>query len=562
MPGEIIVNVTPREIRLALMQNGELQEIYFENADHHRIAGNIYKGKVTNVLPGMQAAFVDIGLEKNAYLYVTNALTMNTVINGVRKKRNKRKKINQLLHPNQDVIVQITKEPIGTKGARVNSKISLPGRYLVLTPLEKKIGVSQRIKDSKERARLRKIGDKISKKDVGLIIRTAAEGISEHKIRQDYTFLINLWKKIKIKAVKTKAPVLLHEDADLIFRAVRDLFDGDIENFHVDNREVYQRVVSIVKDLAPEAKDNIHLYKKKRNIFDVFGVESEINKALKRKVWLKCGGHLIIDRTEAMTVIDVNTGKYVGKNDLSDTVLKTNLEAAEEVARQLRLRDIGGIIIVDFIDMTTRKNQTKVIEALEEAFLKDRAKPTVLDITKLGLIEITRKKVSSGLSDIMQKECPYCEGTGRVVSEEAIGTYLENEIKNYFRTYTPEAILIEVNPLVAAVLIGSGGSNLQRLEREVGGTIYVRGAENRHVSEWKIVSSGTSESVQAKALPVNKGDVLTILVEEKHQSNENIGIARVNGYVLQIPNAGDQVGERVRIEIEETHRTYAITKII
>jgi len=217
LPGEIIVNVTPREIRLALMQDGELQEIYFENADHFRIAGNIYKGKVTNVLPGMQAAFVDIGLEKNAYLYVSNALTMNTVINGVKKKRNRRKKINQLLHPNQDVIVQITKEPIGTKGARVNSKISLPGRYLVLTPLEKKIGVSQRIKDSKERSRLKNIGDKISKKNVGLIIRTAANGVSEHKIRQDYTFLINLWKKIKIKAVKSKAPVLLHEDADLIF---------------------------------------------------------------------------------------------------------------------------------------------------------------------------------------------------------------------------------------------------------------------------------------------------------------------------------------------------------
>src|SRR6056297_3621358 len=401
------------------MQNGELQEIYFENPDHHRIAGNIYKGKVTNVLPGMQAAFVDIGLEKNAYLYVSNALTMNTVINGVKKKR---KKINQLLHPNQDVIVQITKEPIGTKGARVNSKISLPGRYLVLTPLEKKIGVSKRIKDGKERSRLKKIGDKISNKNVGLIIRTAANGVSEHKIRQDYTFLINLWKKIKIKAVKSKAPVLLHEDADLIFRAVRDLMDDDIDSFHVDNRDVYKRVVSIVKDLVPEKVDNIHLYKEKRNIFDVFGVESEINKALKRQVWLNCGGHLIIDRTEAMTVIDVNTGKYVGKNDLSDTVLKTNLEAAEEVARQLRLRDIGGIIIVDFIDMTTTKNQKMVIEALEEAFLKDRAKPTVLDITRLGLVEITRKKVSSGLSDIMQKECPYCDGTGRVVSEEAIGT--------------------------------------------------------------------------------------------------------------------------------------------
>ncbi len=561
MPGEIIVNVTPRETRLALMEEGALQEIYYEKPDQHRIAGNIYKGKVTNVLPGMQAAFVDIGLEKNAYLYVSNALTMNTVINGMKKNR-KRKKINQLLHVNQDVIVQITKEPIGSKGARVNSKISLPGRYLVLTPLEKKIGVSQRIEDTKEKHRLRKIGDLISKKNEGLIIRTAAKGVSEHDLRQDYSFLINLWKKIKIKAVKSKAPVLLHEDADLVFRAVRDLFDGDVDRFIVDDKDVYQRLVSIVKDLAPEAKNKIELYKQKRNIFDVFGVEAEINKALKRKVWLKCGGHIIIDRTEAMTVIDVNTGKFVGKNDLSDTVLKTNLEAADEIARQLRLRDIGGIIIVDFIDMTTKKNQTKVVEALEKAFLVDRAKPTVLGITSLGLMEITRKKVSSGLSDIMQKECPYCEGTGRVVSEEAIGTYLENEIQKYFSTYDTEAILIEVNPLVAAVLIGSGGSNLQRLEREVGGTIYIRGAENRHINDWKIVSSGTSESVQAQALPVNVGDMLTVLIEEKHQSNSDVGIARVNGYVLQVPGAGNRVGKRVRIEVMKTHRTYAMTKIV
>jgi ribonuclease G len=561
LPGEIIVNVTPRETRLALMEEGALQEIYYEKPDQHRIAGNIYKGKVTNVLPGMQAAFVDIGLEKNAYLYVSNALTMNTVINGMKKNR-KRKKINQLLHVNQDVIVQITKEPIGSKGARVNSKISLPGRYLVLTPLEKKIGVSQRIEDTKEKHRLRKIGDLISKKNEGLIIRTAAKGVSEHDLRQDYSFLINLWKKIKIKAVKSKAPVLLHEDADLVFRAVRDLFDGDVDRFIVDDKDVYQRLVSIVKDLAPEAKNKIELYKQKRNIFDVFGVEAEINKALKRKVWLKCGGHIIIDRTEAMTVIDVNTGKFVGKNDLSDTVLKTNLEAADEIARQLRLRDIGGIIIVDFIDMTTKKNQTKVVEALEKAFLVDRAKPTVLGITSLGLMEITRKKVSSGLSDIMQKECPYCEGTGRVVSEEAIGTYLENEIQKYFSTYDTEAILIEVNPLVAAVLIGSGGSNLQRLEREVGGTIYIRGAENRHINDWKIVSSGTSESVQAQALPVNVGDMLTVLIEEKHQSNSDVGIARVNGYVLQVPGAGNRVGKRVRIEVMKTHRTYAMTKIV
>lgn len=564
MAGEIVINVNPRETRLAVMVNKELQEIYFENSDHHRIAGNIYKGRVTNVLPGMQAAFVDIGLEKQAYLYVSNAVPMEAVIQGVsqRKTRGKKKKIGQLLKVNQEVIVQMTKEPLGSKGARVNSIISLPGRYLVLTPLEKDIGISQRIRSAKERNRLRKLAEKIVDNNNGLIIRTAAEGISEEKMRQDYIFLTKLWDNIKEKAINTKAPVLLHEDADLIFRAVRDLFEGEIKSFHVDDRDTYKRLSSIVRDLVPEAKNSVHLFKRNVSIFEHFGVEDEIRKALKRKVWLKSGGHIIIDRTEAMTVIDVNTGKFVGRDDLSETILKTNLEAAEEVARQLRLRDIGGIIIIDFIDMTNPISQARVTETLEEAFLMDRSKPTVLGLTHLGMMEVTRKKVSSGLSDYMVKDCPYCDGSGRVVSEEAVGTFLENEIKKTFRIYSPEALLLEVNPIVAAVLIGAGGSNLQRLEREVGGAIFIRGADHLHVEDWKILHTGSVAEVEGFALPVNVDDVLTIMVEEPHQANSDTGIARVNGYVLQIPGGGKKVGERVRVKIVQTYRTYADTVIV
>ncbi len=561
MSSEIIVNVNIREIRLALMENGSLREIYLEKPDQHRIAGNIYKGKVVNVLPGMQAAFIDIGLEKNAYLYVSNALPIETVLNGRRKKR-KRKKINEILHPNQSVIVQITKEPIGSKGARITSRISLPGRYMVLTPLDNHIGISHRIAKESERKRLRKLANEVCQNGEGLIVRTAASGISNKELKRDYRFLKLLWENIKDKSRKSKAPALLHHDADLIFRAVRDIFESDVKKFIIDDRKVYQRVLSIASDLAPDCIDRVFLYTQNRDIFDTFGVEAEINKALKRKVWLKCGGYLIIDKTEAMTVIDVNTGKFVGKKNLSDTILKTNLEAASEIARQLRLRDIGGIIIIDFIDMETEVNQMKVLQALDDAIIDDRAQPTVLGITGLGLVEMTRKKVSFGLSEIMQKNCPYCEGSGRVISEEAMCSYLENEIKKYFSTYSTEAILIEVNPLVAAVLIGAGGSNLNRLEKECNGTIFVRGAEHRHVSDWMIISAGTSESVQMQALPVSEGDRLSVFIEERHQNNPSIGIARVNGYVLQVPDGGPHVGKRIRLEVKKTFRTYGITQIV
>ncbi|QOR36330.1 Rne/Rng family ribonuclease [Clostridium sp. 'deep sea'] len=562
MGNEIVVNVNAREIRLALMENGNLQEIYVEKPEQQRIAGNIYKGKVINVLPGMQAAFIDIGLEKNAYLYVSNALPIETVLTGNGKRKKKRKRINEILHPNQSVIVQITKEPIGTKGARITSKISLPGRYMVLTPMDSHIGISHRVDGEKERKRLRKLANEVCQNGEGLIVRTAANGVSNRELKRDYRFLKLLWESIKEKSRKLKAPALLHHDADLIFRSVRDFFGIDIDQFIIDDSKVYKRVLSIASDLAPDCIDRVFHYTQKRDIFDTFGVETEINKALKRKVWLKCGGYLIIDRTEAMTVIDVNTGKFVGKKNLADTILKTNLEAATEIARQLRLRDIGGIIIIDFIDMETEVNQMKVLTALDEAIIDDRAQPTVLGITSLGLVEMTRKKVSSGLSEIMQKNCPYCEGSGRVISEEAMCSYLENEIKKYFSSYSTEAILIEVNPLVAAVLIGSGGSNLNRLEKECRGTIFIRGAENRHVSDWTIISAGTSENVQMQALPVSEGDRLSVFIEEQHQNNPSMGIARVNGYVLQVPEGGNFVGKRVRLEVVKTNRTYGISQIV
>ncbi len=561
MASEIIVNVNARDIRLALMENGQLQEIYFEKHDQQRLAGNIYKGKVTNVLPGMQAAFIDIGLEKNGYLYVTNAVAFSDVYQKQQPSKRKRRKINEILHQNQDVIVQITKEPLGTKGARVTSRISLPGRYLVYTPLDTRIGVSHRVNSERDRKRLKSLANSLSSKE-GLIVRTAALSVSQAELQRDFEFLKRLWNNIKQKAKTVKAPALLHEDADLIFRSIRDVFESDVTRFMVDDRKVYERVLSIASDLAPQIVDKVFHYTQKRNIFDTYGVEGEINKALKRKVWLKCGGNLIIDRTEALTVIDVNTGKFVGKSNLADTILKTNLEAAAEIARQLRLRDIGGIIIADFIDMNTDLNRTKVIDALKEAMISDRSQPDVLGITSLGLIEMTRKKMNYGLSELLQKECPYCEGTGTMMSEDAMGSFLENELKKFFLTYESEAVLIEVNPLVAAVLIGAGGSNLNRIEKECQGQIFIRGAEHRQIKDWSIISSGTAKSVELQALPVSVGDRFTVVIENHHQSNAKIGIARINGYVIQVQQGGDYVGKRARIEIEKTTKTYGIAKIV
>jgi ribonuclease G len=360
----------------------------------------------------------------------------------------------------------------------------------------------------------------------------------------------------------SRAPSLLHRDLGLVFRVVRDSFSDDVQRFVVDNRHEYERILDILDVMDPALKERVSLHVDKRPLFETAGIEEEIDKALKRRIWLKCGGHLVLDQTEALTVIDVNTGKYVGTTNLADTVLKTNLEAAQEIARQLRLRDIGGIIIIDFIDMEVPQHRHRVLEALQEALRLDRTKAHVLGITHLGLVEMTRKKVRQGLDEFLQRPCPYCEGRGRVLSEETMYRKVRREIKRILRSSSGEAILVEVHPSVAALLIGAGGANLREMERETGRTIYVRGSDECHLEDMNLRALGTRDEVAARALPVQPGQVMELRVEEPHVSNLWDGIARVEGYVIDIEGAGKRVGEKVKVEITRAFRTYAKAKIV
>jgi len=561
MPKEILVSVETDETRVSLLEDGELSEVYIERPVSQRVAGSIYKGRVENVLPGMQAAFVDIGLERNAFLYVDDALPRgeeedDAVDDG------RRPTIKDLLDEKQEVVVQVAKEPIGSKGARVTRQVTLPGRYLVMMPMVDYVGVSRRISDEAERERLRGLANDLRPPGTGLIVRTAAEGRQEADLKRDIEFLTRLWGRVQSRAKVSRAPSLLHRDLGLVFRVVRDSFSDDVQRFVVDNRHEYERILDILDVMDPSLKERVSLHAGKRPLFETAGIEEEIDKALKRRIWLKCGGHVVLDQTEALTVIDVNTGKYVGTTNLADTVLKTNLEAAREIARQLRLRDIGGIIIIDFIDMEVPQHRHHVLEALQEALRLDRTKAHVLGITHLGLVEMTRKKVRQGLDEFLQRPCPYCEGRGRVLSEETMYRKVRREIKRILRSSSGEAILVEVHPSVAALLIGAGGANLREMERETGRTIYVRGSDECHLEDMNLRALGTRDEVAARALPVQPGQVMELRVEEPHVSNLWDGIARVEGYVIDIEGAGKRVGEKVKVEITRAFRTYAKAKIV
>lgn len=561
---EILVAVEPTETRVAVLEDGVLVELYYERPVHQRTAGNIYKGKVENVLPGMQAAFVNIGLERNAFLYVTDALpARGSEDDEVELDIDPRRlSIKDVLKPGQELMVQITKEAIGTKGARITTHLTIPGRYCVLMPTVDYVGVSRRIEDPKERDRLRKIADQARPAGMGVIVRTVAEGADADSVRQDLAFLTRLWDKIQNRARSNPAPSLLHKDLGLVYRVVRDLFTEDVSRFVIDSKAGFDRVLELLDDMSPGLKGRVQLYYEKRPLFEAEGVEAEIERALKRRVWLKSGGYIVFDQAEALTVIDVNTGKFVGTTNLADTVLKTNLQAADEIARQLRLRDIGGIIIIDFIDMESESHRKKVLRTFEECLARDRTRSHVLGLTQLGLVEMTRKKAKQSLEDALLRACPYCEGRGKVPSEETMATKVRREIRAAFRESDAEAILVEVHPSVAALVIGAGGSNLRDLEKETGRTIYVRGAEDCHLHDIRVLGLGDRDEVERRALPVRQGEVLEVKVEEPHASNTWDGIARLQGYVLDIEGGAKLVGERVTVEVTKVHRTYAKARVL
>ena len=410
MSNEILIDVTDKATRVAIIEDDELAEIYIEDKKTEKIVGNIYIGKVCRVLPGMQAAFVDIGVSKNAFLYVRDAVPECEYV----KNPNVNYKISDILKVGQQIIVQAIKEPFGTKGARVTTHITLPGRHLILLPTGDYIGISRRIEDVDIQNKLKELAEKVKPEGMGLIIRTNAKDDSLSDFQNDVKFLTNLWDSILKSSKSGNVPRCIYKDVNIIIKTVRDYFSNSIDRLIINNREEYNKILELVHFMSKDLKLKVQCANQETNLFERHFVEYAINQALNKKVWLKCGGYLIIEETEALTVIDVNTGKFIGKNNLEDTILKTNLEAVTEIAKQLRLRDIGGIIIIDFIDMNNEENENKLIEAMENELKKDRTKTTVVGMTGLGLLEMTRKKIRKKLSSMLQTQCPQCNGTGRI----------------------------------------------------------------------------------------------------------------------------------------------------
>jgi len=559
---EIIINVGEEETKVAVLENKVLVEMYIERAPNQRLVGNIFKGQVENVLPGMQASFVNIGLEKNAFLYVEDAIPARTPeVGQILGKSALGINICDILKQGQEVMVQIVKEPIGTKGARVTTHITLPGRYVVLMPNVNYVGISRRIEDEKERDRLRDMAASIKPDGMGVIVRTVAEGVAEEELCQDINILTNLWGKIVSRSNHGPVPNLLHRDLELVQRILRDIFTEDVDRLIIDSSYDYEKILDLLDVLGPRLKVKV-LLEARKNLFEESNIDIEMEKVLKNTVWLKCGGYIVIDQAEALTAVDVNTGKYVGSTNLEDTVLKTNLDAAVEIARQLRLRNIGGIIIVDFIDMNSEEHQRQVLDVLEEEIRKDKTKTNILGITQLGLVEMTRKKVRPSLAEVLQKTCPYCDGRGKVLSEETVGINIKQQIYQMAEQTGASTILVEANPLVAARLIGSGGANLRDLEARTGKNLYIRGSAEQHIESVTVRPIYDQADIKSNNLPVKPGQVLEVLVEEPHASNTNDGIARINGFILDIEDGGPMVGETVAVEVDRVFRTYARVKLI
>lgn len=557
---EILVNIGVNEIRVAILEDGVLVEFSVEKADEQRRAGNIYRGKVKNVLPGMQAAFIDIGEEKNAFLYIDDVIPKDNESDAPLELKNL--SITDLLREGQEIIVQMIKEPIGTKGARVVTQITIPGRYLVLIPAVDYIGVSRRIEVEAERERLKTIVAKIKAPDVGLIIRTAAEEVELAELQSDYEFLITVWKKIQKKVKKGPCPALLYKDHDLLYRVLRDYMSKDVQRLVIDDLEIYEKAIELVKTLGPSLKNKIQFYSEEGTLFDNFNIEAQLEKALHRKVWLDSGAYLVFDQAEALTVIDVNTGKFTGTTSLEDTVFQTNIMAATQIARQIRLRNLAGIIIIDFIDMVSDTERNQVIEKLKFEFERDKIKANILGFTSLGLLELTRKKVKQSLRELLQVECEFCEGTGYRTSMGSLANQALRAIQQLVQKTADEALLLGVNPQVGSLLIGPNGINLEKIEHNLSKTIFIKGQDHLKFDQVRLLASGTRDEIEALSLPVREGLEVEVQIIESYIANQEDGIARIEGYIINIEGAGSYIGKKVKTLITKTFRTYAKGKLV
>jgi ribonuclease G len=554
---ELLVSVDVGERRVAILEDERVAEVYLERPERRSIAGNIYLGRVDNVLPGMEAAFVEIGLEKNGFLYVDEIVRPEL-------EKGHGRKIQDLVSRGQSILVQAVKDPMKTKGARLTTQISLPGRFVVLVPQGEGLGVSRRLDDD-ERTRLKDILKRLDVKEGGVIVRTAAEGASEEDIERDLVFLQRLWRSIQAKAKNAKAPELIYQEAELPLRVVRDLFTGDFEKAYVDDERTHRRIVGYLKKTSPHMVERVIRYREKTPLMESFGVEDEIRSTIGRRVDLPSGGYLIFDYAEAFTVIDVNTGRFVGgrgKNSggrLEDTITKNNLEAVKEVVRQLRLRDIGGIIVIDFIDMANPKNRATVEEALRTELERDRTKTYVVEISPLGLVEMTRQNVTDGPREVMTRKCPTCGGDGIVYSEASAAIDVERRLRALAAGSRAQAFRVELAEPIASALVGPGARRLVELEALTKKRFFLEGKPETHLDHFVVVSEGKLADL-APAAPVGEDAESMLSLVEVDRYDASAAVGKLEGLDVVVADAASMVGKRVKVRVERVldGRAYAV----
>jgi ribonuclease G len=540
-------------------------ELYVERKGSKSIVGNIYKGVVDNVLPGMEAAFVDIGLERNGFLHVDEIVTPDGKV-VPKRGRGQGRRIDELIQRGQEIVVQAVKDPLKTKGARLTMQLSIAGRYLVYMPQGGGVGVSRRLSDN-ERNQMRKALEKLHdpKRDKGgYIVRTAAQGAQKDDFAREILYLHKLHDVLVRRAEQAEAPSLVFQEADLSIRVLRDVLGSEFDGAEIDDPQQYDRVTKFFQRTAPELVDSVELHQRKEHVFERYGAEAAFRSTLSRRVDLPSGGYLMIDYAEALTVIDINTGSFTGKGKgrLEDTITKVNVEAAEETVRQLRLRDIGGIIVIDFIDMAKAKNRDQVLKTLRNALDQDRTKTYVVEVSPLGLVEMTRQNVTEGVREILTTQCPTCNGEGVVESAETVGIEVQRRLRDLVTNNPePEAHLIRVNPKVARELL-KPDSGLYELEEETGKHFLFEGGDALPIATFEVAESGTREEIERQALPFAPGDEVLVSIEEPHMYNAGDAVARLDSFVITVTGAAPLVGERKLIRIESIERSAAVASLV
>ncbi len=538
-------------------------ELYLERRGERSIVGNVYKAKVENVVAGLEAAFVDIGFEKNGFLHVDDI-----VVNGkqvAKRGTGRGARITDLLKSGQEIVVQVTKDPLKTKGARLTMQLAIPGRYMVFVPSGEGVGFSRRLED-KERIRLKRESRGLDLYGGGAIIRTAARGATHEDFVRELIYLNMLNDVLERRADEATAPAMIFQEADLSIRVIRDVFTDELDEALIDDEAQYERVKSFLSRTAPELADRVIRYEEpKPTLFERYGVEEEITKILSTRVDLPSGGYLIIEHTEALTIIDVNTGSFTGKGKargLEETITHTNLEAAEEAVRQIRLRDIGGIIVIDFIDMARQSNREAVLKTMRKALDEDRTKTHVVEISPLGLVEMTRQNVTDGVREIMTKRCPVCSGEGVVLSEETVALHVERHLREYIaENPKPKAYLVQINPRVTNALLHTPGAPIRHLEAETGKVIMFEGGDGLPLEHFAVTLEGSVSQVEKRALPFEIGDELMVSVVEPHMYEDDAAVAKIDHYIIAISGALDRIGTKALVRITDVGRNVARAEI-